>query len=266
MGSRTCRLCGKPLSRIRVGSGDFCSREHHNQYHLRCGMDRMLEVNKVASLMRRCENPKPLALPSRLESSGVPQRGFFRPMTTEWAAGQRPGGALRRAAVRLTVAGSAFEFHPLEGPDGRQARPERGARALVVPAQVGRALRVSAAAGFRLPKMAAPQPKTAEAPFSPELKPPGIKARATPFSPVQPASAALRDCAIGMPRPEIRIPSVSSGLGSATRRFAGPRWLGFVPAPAGFQTFPRVAAVRFTASADVPSSLGAVGSVGSKEH
>jgi len=42
MNGRTCQLCGKPLSRFTVGSGgDFCSREHRNQYRLRAGMDRL---------------------------------------------------------------------------------------------------------------------------------------------------------------------------------------------------------------------------------
>src|ERR1039458_9594798 len=59
MTGRTCQLCGKPLSRFTVGSGgDFCSREHRNQFRLRLGMDRLLEANKVASLMRRRENAK----------------------------------------------------------------------------------------------------------------------------------------------------------------------------------------------------------------
>lgn len=61
MNGRTCQLCGKPLSRIRVGAGgDFCSREHRNQYRLRCGMDRLLEANQMSSLMRRSEHLKPL--------------------------------------------------------------------------------------------------------------------------------------------------------------------------------------------------------------
>ena len=59
MNPRTCLLCGKPLSRIWVGAGeDFCSREHRNQYRLRRGMDRLLEANKVANLIRRRELPK----------------------------------------------------------------------------------------------------------------------------------------------------------------------------------------------------------------
>src|SRR5581483_9236837 len=70
MGARTCLLCGKPLSRIWAGTGeDFCSREHRNQYRLRRGMDRLLEANKVASVMRRRENPRPIQ-PAQLIQAG----------------------------------------------------------------------------------------------------------------------------------------------------------------------------------------------------
>ena len=62
MSGRVCLFCGKPLSRIRVGGGeDFCSREHRNHYRLRRGMDQLQEANQMSSLMRRRENPKPLA-------------------------------------------------------------------------------------------------------------------------------------------------------------------------------------------------------------
>src|SRR3954463_9212653 len=61
MSARACQLCGKPLSRIRVGAdGDFCSREHRNQFRLRQGMGRLQEANQVATVMRRRENLKPL--------------------------------------------------------------------------------------------------------------------------------------------------------------------------------------------------------------
>ena len=59
MNGRVCQFCEKPLSRFSIGSGgDFCSREHRNQFRLRLGMDRLQEANKVASLMRRRENAK----------------------------------------------------------------------------------------------------------------------------------------------------------------------------------------------------------------
>src|ERR1700681_2063872 len=61
MNARTCQLCGKPLSRLRVGvDGDFCSREHKSQYGLRLGMERPQEAKKISSLMRRRENPRQL--------------------------------------------------------------------------------------------------------------------------------------------------------------------------------------------------------------
>jgi hypothetical protein len=77
MNARTCQLCGKPLSRLRVGAdGDFCSREHRNQYRLRLGMDRLLEANKVASLMRRRENPLRLTAARLLCNSAISPRAF----------------------------------------------------------------------------------------------------------------------------------------------------------------------------------------------
>ena len=71
MSARSCQLCGKPLSRLRVGGdGDFCSREHRTQYGLRRGMDRLVEVDKVTSLMRRRENPRQIS-PARLMWSAM---------------------------------------------------------------------------------------------------------------------------------------------------------------------------------------------------
>ncbi|HEY1183507.1 MAG TPA: hypothetical protein VGE89_04925 [Bryobacteraceae bacterium] len=81
MSARTCQLCGRPLSRIWVGAGgDFCSREHRNQYGLRLGMDRLQEANKVATLMRRRENLKTV-MPGQAESlASLERRGFHQSM------------------------------------------------------------------------------------------------------------------------------------------------------------------------------------------
>jgi hypothetical protein len=80
MAARTCLLCGKPLSRIRAGTTeDFCSQEHRNQYRLRQGMDRLLEANKVASVMRRRESPKQIPA-GQLRSPGpASPRAFLTP-------------------------------------------------------------------------------------------------------------------------------------------------------------------------------------------
>src|SRR5438309_4746583 len=73
MAAKTCLLCGKALSRIWAGSGeDFCSREHRNQYRLRRGMDRLTEANKISSVMRRRELPRPLTQPFG-SSAGEPR-------------------------------------------------------------------------------------------------------------------------------------------------------------------------------------------------
>ena len=78
MSAKSCQLCGKPLSRLRVGSdGDFCSREHRNQHRLRAGMDRLEEANKVTSLMRRRENPRHIAAARLMCNSALEHRGFL---------------------------------------------------------------------------------------------------------------------------------------------------------------------------------------------
>jgi hypothetical protein len=85
MNARTCQLCGKPLSRLWAGSdGDFCSKEHRNQFRLRRGMDRLVEVNKVASLMRRRENPRQIAYTRLMCQSAINPRGFFRAQPTNY--------------------------------------------------------------------------------------------------------------------------------------------------------------------------------------
>jgi hypothetical protein len=87
MNGRTCQLCGKPLSRFSLGSGgDFCSREHRNQFRLREGMDRLEEANKVASLMRRRENAKTIpAAQLSSDSKGVPRVAPHMPVPVSHA-------------------------------------------------------------------------------------------------------------------------------------------------------------------------------------
>jgi hypothetical protein len=84
MSVKTCQLCGKPLSRLRVGADpEFCSKEHRNQFRLRRGMDRLVEVNKVANLMRRRESPKQIAFSSLMCQSALTPRGFYESERTE---------------------------------------------------------------------------------------------------------------------------------------------------------------------------------------
>src|SRR5215471_9110947 len=80
MSVKTCQLCGKPLGRMRVGAdGEFCSREHRNQFHMRQGLDRLEEANKVASLMRRRENLRPLPTSQTAASAAHASRPVTRP-------------------------------------------------------------------------------------------------------------------------------------------------------------------------------------------
>src|SRR5215831_15543269 len=77
MNARNCQLCGKPLSRLRVGGdGDFCSKEHRNQFRLRAGMDRLVEVNKVANLMRRRESARHIPRASMICRGLTARRDF----------------------------------------------------------------------------------------------------------------------------------------------------------------------------------------------
>src|SRR5579883_1060339 len=76
MSVRSCLLCGRPLGRFAGAGEEFCSREHRNQYRLRRSMDRLQEANKVASVMRRRESPRPLT-GSKLVNGGPREpRGF----------------------------------------------------------------------------------------------------------------------------------------------------------------------------------------------
>ncbi|MEO8369661.1 MAG: hypothetical protein ABI806_10700 [Candidatus Solibacter sp.] len=78
MTARVCQLCGKALSRLRVGGdGDYCSKEHRNQHRLRQGMDRLEEASKVTSLMRRRENPRHISTAQLMRNSAQERRGYL---------------------------------------------------------------------------------------------------------------------------------------------------------------------------------------------
>src|SRR5215468_9772228 len=84
MSVKTCQLCGKPLSKFRVGADpEFCSKEHRNQFRLRKGMNRLEEVNKVANLMRRRESPKQITFSSLMCQSAISPRGFYESERTQ---------------------------------------------------------------------------------------------------------------------------------------------------------------------------------------
>ncbi len=80
MSAKTCQLCGKTLGRMRSSDGEFCSREHRNQFRLRRGMDRLEEANKVANLMRRRENPRQISPADLAVSGGMEPRGSSTPL------------------------------------------------------------------------------------------------------------------------------------------------------------------------------------------
>lgn len=186
MSARACQLCGKPLSRIRVGTdGDFCSREHRNQFRLRQGMDRLMEANTVASLMRRRERPKNIVPKLTDSASSLERRGFSQgpPIPV------RPGFVMRSAHMSLGTGNglghasrtqiALVRFHVLGTGDARHSmnvlpRPSHGLFLLPKPRRAGRGgsertmapareispaplagvmLRVSGSAGFRLPRV-----------------------------------------------------------------------------------------------------------------
>src|SRR5262249_13023869 len=133
MNARACQLCGKPLSRLRVGSdGDFCSKEHRNQFRLRAGIDRLNEVNKVASLMRRRESARQIALSSLAANAAQEPRGFLesRPSQIEGAPHMVE---LRAAWKKPQIAAHAehFAIHRVEPTRAAAARPRT--HATVIP-------------------------------------------------------------------------------------------------------------------------------------
>jgi hypothetical protein len=160
MNVRTCQLCGKPLSRLRVGGdGDFCSKEHRNQSRLRKGMDRLAEVDKVASLMRRRENPRHIAPAQLMCNSALSRRGFFESKTVlltpepggftprlPGPAAPRIGRNLERSfpprAARLSGGSATRRSHPGliqitgSGQSPEIPQPERPMRARVAQAPI----------------------------------------------------------------------------------------------------------------------------------
>src|SRR5215831_15489735 len=106
MNARNCQLCGKPLSRLRVGGdGDFCSKEHRNQFRLRAGMDRLVEVNKVANLMRRRESARHIPRASMMCRGLTARRDFGNLIPTALDAAPRliPMRASADARPRIAV-------------------------------------------------------------------------------------------------------------------------------------------------------------------
>ncbi len=121
---RTCLLCDKPLSRIWLGAGeDFCSREHRNQYRLRRGMDRLLEANKVASLMRRRESPKPISPLRDIDEAGIPRRGFFDAQIAHTADTPLLPGVWDRPGTTARSLLLAAEGRFVDGPVSRRLQP-----------------------------------------------------------------------------------------------------------------------------------------------
>ena len=187
MNAKNCLLCGRPLGRIRVGAGgDFCSREHRNQYRLRRSMDCLTEANKVSTLARRRENPKALfAAPAPGIAKAAP-RGFLEAPSMMLSATRRPAApepqALSDPGGHLPKAGMAPLSHvsagPVGGPRafgmkipaagrlagvGRPKKPaavyqtmlagrDRKLRKVAPAASTGNAFRVAAKVGFRPPQ------------------------------------------------------------------------------------------------------------------
>jgi hypothetical protein len=288
MAARNCLLCGKPLSRIWAGTGeDFCSREHRNQYRLRCGMDRLLEANKVANVMRRREVPMQIPAADLRAPGPAEPRGFFgalrrppaevsirpprlagkphilpavrymKPRAIAAAPASRrdlpdprrfggPAARAPRVASRMpahVIAAPPARLRPRPGAPARRrdvpirwlgaGRPvverllARGARRQVTPMPAqpprgisrpsrGRALRVSTAAGFRIPDAKPPAvPYAAPPQRLPETRPRRMTAA------VRPPSASPIALAVESAPPAMRLPDAPGA--AFERRF---RWPG----------------------------------------
>jgi hypothetical protein len=285
MSARSCLLCGRPLSRWAGSGDDFCSREHRNQYRLRRSMDRLQEANKVASVMRRRESPRPLNA-SRLINGGLREaRAFMEPKLAppppasipQLAAAQPPRmaptgdmvairpitrGTARRSlcpapapvrssapvtmplhvvlrepeprsappirgienrattaptrrrlmvaawhcSARPVLGGLATRVHPPhESPMAESARP--AAIGVTAAAAKGRALRVSLAAGFRIPEWKL-RPLLFRGPSAVAMVWPGLRTlRSEPLIRASGATLAGLSPTEIMSAPEMRIPA-----------------------------------------------------------
>jgi hypothetical protein len=250
MSARICLLCGKTLVRIRVGAGgDFCSREHRNQYQLRRGMDCLAEANKVSTLARRRETPKALFGEACAGSSSEARRAFLMTAPFGLVAGLKPNVRRLREGDRVALFPRGVVFAapvpavaslgvrrqfgttfgastaPAAVPRGPSAgwKPASfsggkagGLRGIAVSAATGNALRVSSSAGFRL--RAASPPRAAYAARTDRDLVAGIRARAgqRPF--------ALRQDCQGAPG-DGRLAFVDMGFSSAPDATARLDWL-----------------------------------------
>jgi hypothetical protein len=226
-------LCGKALSRIWAGTGEgFCSREHRNQYRLRRGMDRLIEANKVANVMRRRENPRQVPPPTLRNSGASSPRNFEnlqvpRDFTAAGLAGRnlRPilengfdaTGRFRapRANSGREHTGVIAESSPLRLEGQYPLPPRLALRIRVQSAQAppavkgvpavsaGPALRVSMAARFRVPQTNL-QSVRVPGPEIPGLAWPGIRPLSRPGAAGQAIPATF---AMAIAEPPTSIPA-----------------------------------------------------------
>jgi hypothetical protein len=131
MSARSCQLCGKPLSRFSSGSGgDFCSRDHRNQFRLRQGMGRLQEANQVATVMRRREQLRPLPNASTPNSSNIDRRGFFE---LQFAPAAKPLIAFHTIAAHLPtlrIGATSNQYIPARATAGVGKAESRNAAAV----------------------------------------------------------------------------------------------------------------------------------------
>ena len=104
------------MSRIWTGGGDYCSREHRNQHRLRLGMDRLVEANKVANLMRRRENLKPVSGLQPVEAAMLEMRSLA---DVKIIALSRPATTFRALRAMLRTVGSITSPSGWAAPAGK---------------------------------------------------------------------------------------------------------------------------------------------------